>query len=302
MGVRVTVAYGQGEYGAIYHRDGRRSATRFFFINYFPLIPLGGANGPFYLPSLLYALFNSWGLVALIVMLVRASNGRSTTATSVAIGFMVVLFVSWFWGGGSWRAPGMAKRNLVMGGVLMAVALAAGSYLTVETMAKQRRLAEEEAARIDRQTTPEQKANALLGMLGALQKASESGERARLKTLCDGGNLRSCTDHGQLLENGTDGARDPAQAAEIYRRTCTANEPYGCARLGFLTKYGTGIPFNAAAAFALFTKACDGGNGWGCYHLGEMTTSGLGTLKNPATAKAFYQRGCKLGFEGACNK
>ncbi len=98
----------------------------------FPLIPLGGernlvdergaiqSESRLYLPSLLLALFNSWGLVALLILFNRAyfESGHTMEKTGAALAMMVLLFGSWIWGGGLWRVPGMGRRTAIMAAVL----------------------------------------------------------------------------------------------------------------------------------------------------------------------------------------
>lgn len=75
---------GTAQYGTLFHRRGGSSSTTFWFLGFFPLIPIGGerhvvdergvvhTESRLFLPSLLLALFNSWGLIALMFLFNRA--------------------------------------------------------------------------------------------------------------------------------------------------------------------------------------------------------------------------------------
>jgi|GEM_PF-5438458 len=307
----IKIAVGTGEYGIIYGKDGSSASTLFWHVAYFPVIPIGGrrivAHGgssreesglvPL---SLLLALFNAWGLVALVVLGSMSWSHHDPTVTVAAIALMLGLFVSWFAGGGVWRLADMQKRNLWWGGTLFVIASLVSTALGVTFVQDRANRAESESAARWAKTSPEDRLKALASMVGTLKAASEAGDRAEAKAKCDAGSWPDCVALGKLFELGKDGPRDIAAAVALYQRACDAHAQGGCARLGFLTRYGDGVKADPARAVQLLTPACEATDGWACFHLGEMAAMGSGMPRDPAAATRFRQRGCELGFEGAC--
>ncbi len=309
--IRFTV--GKSEYGTIFRKDGSSSSTIFWHLNHFPLIPLGGRSivdhdgarreeSGFVLASLLLALFNAWGLVAVLVLGGLSWSHHGFGITVAAVVLMTLVFTSWFWGGGLWRFAEMKKRNLWFGSSLLVVAAVVSTTLVGSMLSHQRFVAETEAGAGWAKLSPEDRLKGLSALVGTMKTASEAGDRAQAKAECDAGKQAGCVALGKLYELGKDGPRDVAKAVALYQPACDAKELGGCARLGFLYRYGDGVKLDPVRAIQLLTPACDGGDGWACYHLGEMAAFGSGMPANPAAAAQFRQRGCQLGFAGACKK
>ncbi|MFO0757953.1 MAG: hypothetical protein U0359_15765 [Byssovorax sp.] len=299
----IRVPVGTAYYGTIYHRKGGSSSTRFWFIAYFPLIPLGGernvadergvihSEDRIYLPSLLLALFNAWGLVAAVVLFHRAyfQAGHTMDKTIAALAMMALLFVSWIWGGGLWRVPGMLRRTLIMSGVLGAIGVGAGVLLVTETRASE----EAQAQHATDGLTPEQKLKGAAAGLKALADQAKAARAEDLDASCAKGDKLACVEAAFAHES-----EDPAKALAAYQSGCDAGVGRGCARLGLSFRYRNKP--DLAKAWQLMTRACDLGDGFGCYHLGDMSKLGSGTPRDPVAAAGYFKRGCDLGYAAAC--
>jgi TPR repeat protein len=58
----------------------------------------------------------------------------------------------------------------------------------------------------------------------------DTEDAARTRALCDAGGAAACLDLGRMYEQGRGVARDPRQAVELYRRSCSAGSTAGCRR------------------------------------------------------------------------
>jgi TPR repeat protein len=300
----IRVPVGTAHYGTIYHRKGGSSSTLFWFIAFFPLIPVGGernlvdergvvqSESRIYLPSLLLALFNSWGLVALLILFNRAyfESGHTMEKTGAALAMMVLLFGSWIWGGGLWRVPGMGRRTAIMAAVLGAIGVGTGALLVTETQ----KSLEYQAAHATDGMSQEQRLAAMSKGLKSLADAQKAAEQGDLDAACKAGDQVACVKAARALE-----ATDQAKAQEIYQRACDANIGLGCSRLGFLYRYQTKP--DLAKALSLMKRACDLADGYGCWHLGEMHKLGSGVPRDPVAGAAFTKRACELKYPAGCS-
>lgn len=299
----VRIAVGTAHYGTIYHRRGGSSSTRFWFIAYFPLIPLGGernlpdaqgfvrSESRLYLPSLLLALFNAWGLVALALLIQRAyfDSAHTMEKTAAALVMMGALFGSWIWGGGMWRFPEMRRHTLIKAGVLGAIGLVLGVVMVRETQESLRF----QALHAQDGMTPTQKLEAMASSLKGLADEEKAARQGGYEASCSKGDQTACVQAARALE-----ATDPAKAQGIYRRACDQSVGLGCSRLGLGLRYQSKP--DLAQAWQLMKRACDLGDGFGCYHLGDMARLGSGTPRDPAAASAYFKHSCELGYAAAC--
>lgn len=299
----IRVPVGTARYGTIYHRRGGSSSTLFWFIGYFPLIPLGGerhvadehgiihSEDRLYLPSLLLALLNSWGLVAFVVLAHRAYFQPAPTMekTVTALVVMALLFMSWIWGGGLWRVPGMRRHTLIKAGVLGVVGAGLGAAMVHET----RESLSYQAQGDTNAKTPDERLAALSTSLKTLADA-EKGEKIKaLDASCNQGDKTACVELAFAREAG-----DPEKALATYRSSCDAGVGRGCSRLGLSFRYRNKP--DLAQAWQLMTRACDLGDGFGCFHLGEMSRLGSGAPRDPVAAAGHFKRSCELGYAAGC--
>jgi TPR repeat protein len=123
---------------------------------------------------------------------------------------------------------------------------------------------------------------------------------AALKKGCDGGDVRSCVNLGDMTLDGVGTKADPAAAAPLFDRGCTSGDAIGCARLGFLYRAGNGVAHDDARAAKLLRKACDGGQARACGELGLMTRDGAGLAADSNAATTLLRRGCDGGDARSC--
>ncbi len=123
-----------------------------------------------------------------------------------------------------------------------------------------------------------------------------------LKKGCDGGDVRSCVNLGDMTLDGVGTKADPAAAAPLFDKGCTNGDAIGCARLGFLYRAGNGVAHDDARAATLLRKGCDGGQARACGELGLMARDGAGIAKDENAATALLRRGCDGGDARSCTK
>jgi len=127
-----------------------------------------------------------------------------------------------------------------------------------------------------------------------------------------------------------------SKALKYLKKSCRAQEAYGCYALGNVYSRGMGtIRGNASLSHQYFIKGCNYGNWDSCYlinvgkydasfkdyakakqvfisdcknnngeacaSIGIMYALGHGVAKDVYKAKPYIQKACRLGFEGACD-
>lgn len=292
----IQVPIGTALYGTLFHRNGGSSSTRFFFVGYFPLIPIGGerhlpdergviqSESRLFLPSLLLALFNSWGLIVLVHLVNRAffQSGHTMEKTAAALVMGAALFTSWVWGGGQWRFPELRRQTIIKGLVLAVGGGAFGAVMVQETRAS-----------LQNSMRPEQGMQALQAQLKGLADTERAAAQQALDTSCSAGDQQACVRAARALED-----KEPARARAIYLRACDAKVGLGCSFLGLMARYATKP--DRALAWQLMTQACELGDGFGCFHLGDMAKLGSGAPRDLVAAAKSFKRGCDLGSQPSC--
>ena len=296
----IHIPIGTAPYGTIFHRRGGSSSTLFWFVGYFPLIPIGGerhvadehgvvhTESRISLPSLLLALFNSWGLIALLFLFNRAffESGHTMTKTVQALVMGSALFTSWVWGGGRWRFPEERRATVIKALVLATLGVVVGGVLVSETLDSLRFQA---SHRLDG-LSPLERMEVLATDLESLAARERADERRSMERSCGEGDQSACVRAARALE-----ATDPAKANAVYQRACDANVGLGCSFLGLTTP-------NRDGARKLMKRACDLRDGFGCYHLGSMARLGSGVPRDLAAATSFFKLGCALGYQPSCKE
>lgn len=100
---------------------------------------------------------------------------------------------------------------------------------------------------------------------------------------------RGCKLAGDAYGEGKGVAKDPARAAELYRKACfsvgryAGREVEACVTLGDMLDKGDGIPRDAARATALYAGACAVGAKT-CELVADRLERGVGAAKDPAHA------------------
>ena len=173
--------------------------------------------------------------------------------------------------------------------------------------------------------------------VGATGQKDETGALAMYETACIGKHGPGCTAAGRILdgsgmltaahevytkacnlydidgclalaaqyESGRGVSQDYAEAMEIYRPMCDANEAISCAAMGRLLENGLlGRAADPVAAARLYTQACDlrhpGYSFEGCRRLARLLSSGLGVPKDEPAAQKVYTWLCEQGQKDEC--
>jgi len=95
--------------------------------------------------------------------------------------------------------------------------------------------------------------------------------------------------------NGTGGAKDPAQAAEWFRKAGELGLPEAQNDLGRLCHSGAGIPRDDAEAFKWFEKAAKQGLAAAQSSLGRLYEQGTGVQRDPAQARYWFEKAGEQG-------
>ncbi|MGM0556043.1 MAG: caspase family protein [Myxococcota bacterium] len=124
-----------------------------------------------------------------------------------------------------------------------------------------------------------------------MAKAAELYEKA-----CQMGEegLRACAQLGYMMQKSLGGlTKDNRRSLELYTKSCTDVEAWGCAGLA-------GLPQNKVKAVSLYRRACEHGSPRGCEGLGLRYYSGAGVSRDYARAAELFEKACDAGKFGAC--
>jgi serine/threonine-protein kinase len=100
---------------------------------------------------------------------------------------------------------------------------------------------------------------------------------------------------GDAFLNGTGVDKDPAKAAEWYRKAADQGHALAMSRLGTLYQFGLGVPRDPAEAFRLFTRAAEKREPKAILELAHAYRDGSGTEKDNVAAYQWYT--IALNFE-----
>jgi hypothetical protein len=90
------------------------------------------------------------------------------------------------------------------------------------------------------------------------------------------------------LETGEGGAKNMAQAAQLYEQAARLGHSPSMVRLGYLLELGSEVPRDLPRALALFTEAAKAGDTNGQVLLAMSYANGIGTAKDPAIARWWF--------------
>jgi TPR repeat protein len=122
--------------------------------------------------------------------------------------------------------------------------------------------------------------------IGAYRKAVDKGSSSAMVEL------------GVLLANGTDVAKDQAQARELFRRAAEAGNPRGVINLAALSENG-GPPVDPVQARALLARAAETNSAEAQFQLGLMDANGVGGPKDDVAARALFEKAAAQNHPGA---
>ena len=115
-----------------------------------------------------------------------------------------------------------------------------------------------------------------------------------LEKSCNAGNAADCLELGTRIHDGIGVRRDPARAADLFRKACKAKNQDACADDAWALALGEGQAPKVRTAIPRLERMCKKGQARACGALGDLFMRGMG---GPQDAL----RGEKL-LEDACNK
>ena len=120
---------------------------------------------------------------------------------------------------------------------------------------------------------------------------------------CAEDELRACTTLGRINERGIHmDAPDPVEAMRLFGMGCTGNVPRGCTGMGRLYEAGAGVDQSLPEAVKYFSEGCVRGHSPGCTSAGTLLAEGRGVPPNPAEAARLYAIGCERGHKLSCTR
>ena len=120
-----------------------------------------------------------------------------------------------------------------------------------------------------------------------------------LKSACDKGISKSCTQYGKLLSEEMPPEMKPA-ALKAFKKACDGEDYNGCTEYGKAVLVDKFAPKKNRRAAAAFKKGCVYGSGEACFYVGKMMLLGNGTIKSARLAHKKITHACELGFADAC--
>ena len=95
-----------------------------------------------------------------------------------------------------------------------------------------------------------------------------------LEKSCNAGNAGDCLQFGIRIHDGIGVRRDPARAADLFRKACKGNNQDGCADDAFALAVGEGQAPNPRTAIPKLEKMCKQGQARACGNLGALFMRG----------------------------
>lgn len=122
--------------------------------------------------------------------------------------------------------------------------------------------------------------------------AFERGDYARvqveLRPLLQAGDARAQYSMGVLYENGFGVGKDPAVAADWYRKAALQGNTDAQYNLGAMNEHGVGMPVNYAEAARWYRPAAEVGDIDALSNLGVLYQNGQGVKQDKVLAMALY--------------
>lgn len=124
---------------------------------------------------------------------------------------------------------------------------------------------------------------------------------AAFRSAADKGNTSAMVELGVLLATGSAGAKDVAQARQLFERAATAGNPRGATNLMALSSMD-GAPYDAARIRALLTRAAEANSAEAQYQLGLMTAEGNGGPRDDVAARGLFEKAAAQNHPGALER
>lgn len=104
---------------------------------------------------------------------------------------------------------------------------------------------------------------------------------------------------GQMYRKGEGVAKDPAQAADWYRKAAEHNNRLAQYNLGWMYDTGDGFKRNLDEAVSWYTKAARSGDKYAPFNIGALYFSGRDYPRDPETALFWFEVAVANGNEKA---
>lgn len=119
------------------------------------------------------------------------------------------------------------------------------------------------------------------------------------KRAYDLGNTRALYALGQMYDEGTGVAKDPARARFYYEMAVQAKFAPAMVNLAAQYERGDGTAVDYGKALSLYQQAADLGEARAINKLGMFNEKGLGMAANPTQARAYYEKAAATGYDEA---
>jgi TPR repeat protein len=113
-----------------------------------------------------------------------------------------------------------------------------------------------------------------------------------LRTACDGGDGRSCTELADRLPD--------RMALGLYERACAAEHAAGCEGKAEILRKQFRLPDKLEAAHELSTRACDMGHPPACISAGQALLFGSGVAQDTERGLTLLERACSKEEGASC--
>jgi TPR repeat protein len=123
---------------------------------------------------------------------------------------------------------------------------------------------------------------------------------ADLEKSCNAGNAADCFVLATRVHDGIDARRDPARAAELFRKACKGKNQDACADDARALALGEGQRPNPRTAIPALEKMCKKGQARACGNLGDLFMRGLGGPQDSLRGEKLLEDACAKKVARAC--
>ena len=132
-------------------------------------------------------------------------------------------------------------------------------------------------------------------------KTKLSARARKLDAECASGSSEACARLGDIYRFGKQAPRDPARAAQLYRRACSDKASMGCFGLAYMLANGVCMRKDPKRAALLYDRSCKLKEASACNNHANMMWRGEGVKRDRLLAILVYHEACKLRSMRACS-
>jgi TPR repeat protein len=137
--------------------------------------------------------------------------------------------------------------------------------------------------------------------IAARLSGSPEGRAALLREGAEAGLAEAQAIYGQMLLDGTDVERNPAEAFGWFWKAAQQGHVMGLNMLGRCYDLGWGTRVDKVRAAECFRVAAEGGLDWGMYNYGSALALGAGLTQDKADALTWFQKAAAMGHAKSRN-